>query len=74
MDIEFKSKISDSVYCICSSCNDTGRVMKVSLPVTKFFDGHNLSTQHNEYWLCCKCRNKLSYALDFPEDEVLERI
>ena len=68
-EIKFTSKISNSEYCSCSSCHNVEKVMKVSLPVTKYFDGKNLSTKYNEYWLCCKCRSKLSYALDFPEDE-----
>ena len=67
--IKFTSKMSKSEYCACTACCDIGRVMKVSLPTTLCHDMKNLSTKYSEYWLCAKCRAKLSHALAWPIDE-----
>lgn len=66
-DVEFKTKMSKSEYCICSACHDTATVMMVTLPETLYFDGGPLTTKYREYWLCARCRTKLTHALDFPE-------
>ena len=68
-DVTFKSKMSKSEYCFCTACHDTGWVMKVTLPETRYFDGNRLTTKYHEYWLCAKCRTKLTHALDWPEEE-----
>lgn len=68
-DVVFKSKMSISENCFCDACHDTGRVMKIKTPITKYYDGENLSTKYDDYWLCAPCRTKLSHALDWPEDE-----
>jgi hypothetical protein len=69
LDVTFKTRMSKYDNCICSACHDTSTVMKVSLPNTLFHDGKKLSTRYTEYWLCAKCRTKLTHALDFPEEE-----
>jgi len=68
-EVKFTSKMSKSEYCGCTACHSIDRVMKISLPTTLYHDGGNLSTKYREYWICAKCRAKLSHALDCPIDE-----
>ena len=68
LEVIFKTSMSDGEWCICDACYDVSRVMKVTLPETKFFgNGNGLSTEYSEYWLCAPCRTKLVHALDFPD-------
>lgn len=69
MDVNFKTRVSKFDNCFCDACHDVAMVMKISLPKTLFHDGKTLSTKYSEYWLCAKCRTKLTHALDFPEEE-----
>ncbi len=68
LDVDFATQMSSFDNCICDACHDTTTVVKIKLPSTKFHDHINLTTKYSEYWLCGKCRNKLTYALDFPEE------
>ena len=69
LEVTFKTSMSESEGCVCDACHDTSRVMKVTLPETKFFgNGNELSTEYSEYWLCAPCRTKLVHALDFPDE------
>lgn len=67
-NVKFKTKMSKSEYCTCSACHGIAMVMKIILPETLYFDGGPLTTKYREYWLCAKCRTKLTHALDFPEE------
>lgn len=69
LNVKFETSMSGSENCTCDACHDVSRVMKVTLPETKFFgNGNRLSTKYTEYWLCAPCRTKLVHALDFPEE------
>lgn len=68
LEVKFRTKMSRYKNCICDACHDTDSAIKISLPETKFHDGIVLSTKYSNYWLCIKCRNKLTHALDFPEE------
>lgn len=69
LEVQIKSKMSVTDNCFCTACHDTGKVMKVRLPETKYHNGRDLTTKYHEYWLCAPCRTKLVHALDYPEDE-----
>ena len=64
LDVKFKASMSKSDNCICNACHGAGTVMKLTYPVTKFHDRKKLSTRYYEFWLCDKCREKLSFALN----------
>lgn len=71
-EVEFKSTISESEFCICDACHKKDEVMKLTLPETAYHRNGNgqlrqLSTKYREYWLCPSCRRKLVHALDWPE-------
>ena len=68
LDVEFKTSMSKADNCICNACHGTGTVMKLTYPTTLYYDGKHLSTKYHEFWLCAKCRTKLSFALDWPDD------
>ena len=68
-DVFFEINISEYGNCFCSACHDTSRVTRITFPLTKYFDGKNLSTKYDEYWLCAKCRSKLADALNCPKEE-----
>lgn len=63
-DVQFKASLSTADNCVCSACFGSGQVLKLSLPETKYHNGYDLETQHEEYWLCEKCRDKLKEALN----------
>ena len=67
-DVTFKTRMSKSNNCICNACHGTGTVMKITYPDTLYFDGKSLGTKYREYWLCARCRTKLTHALDYPEE------
>ena len=62
-EVEFKSTISESEFCICDACHKTGEVMKLTLPETAYHRNGQLSTKYREYWLCSVCEEKLMSAL-----------
>ena len=68
VEVEIKSMMSDTENCYCDACHDIGKVIGIRLPVTRCYDGRNLSTAYQEYWLCAPCRTKLVHALDYPEN------
>ena len=67
LEVDFETEMSSFKNCICDACHDTDTVIKIRLPETKYHDGKGLSTKFINYWLCVKCRAKLTRALDFPE-------
>lgn len=69
LDVNFTAKLSRHDNCSCSACHGIGRVMKIGLPETKYFDGGQLTARYRDYWICAKCRTKLAHALDWPEEE-----
>lgn len=68
LEVTFNSKTSKGKGNVCDACHDIGKVIKLTLPKTKYFDHRNLITIYREYWLCAPCRTKLVHALDYPED------
>lgn len=62
-DVRFPASVSKSDNCICTACHGIGRVTKLELPETLYFDRSGLSTQYNSYWLCNDCRKKLVNSL-----------
>lgn len=69
LTVSFYSEISTSEYCLCSACRHWGRVVKLALPRTFYRGGKELITQHQSYWLCFNCREKLMRSLMCGEDE-----
>lgn len=69
LEVDFRTEISTYNNCICDACHDTDTVIKIRLPETKYHNGTKLTTKYSNYWLCIKCRNKLTYALDYPEED-----
>lgn len=68
LNVKFEAHVSEQNNCICDACHDTGTVMKLTLPYTRYHDGKNLSTNHKEYWICARCRMKFRFVMDFPDD------
>ena len=68
IDIVFESETATG-GCACDACRNVGQVIKLRLPSTRYFNGKVLSTKYENYWLCAKCRDKLTYALNWPEKE-----
>lgn len=68
MNVKFSAHVSEQNNCICDACHDTGTVMKLKLPYTRYHDRKKLSTKHREYWLCSGCRTKLRWVMDWPDD------
>lgn len=68
LDVKFKTSMSKASNCICNACHAEGPVMKLTFPVTKFHNRKNLSAKYYQFWLCEKCRAKLSFALEWPDD------
>lgn len=68
LNVKFSAHMSEKNNCICDACHDTGNVMKLKLPYTCYYDGNKLSTKHQEYWLCGRCRRNLRLTMDWPYD------
>lgn len=68
LNVKFEAHISEGNNCICNACHNGGSVMKVKLPDTRYHDRKKLSTKYREYWLCCKCKTKLRWVMDWPDD------
>ena len=66
--VNFRTHMSNADNCICDACHAGGPVMKLIFPWTKYADGGKLVTKYHEFWLCAKCRTKLSHALDWPDN------
>ena len=59
----FPAKLSPSDKCLCSACHKVGRVVRLKLPETHYYDKLTLSTKYKEYWLCAECGSKLAEGL-----------
>ena len=68
-NVKFTAKISKQTNCCCDACFRLGRVMKIVMPETKYFDRKELSTKYYMTWLCDECLEKLKYALGHPKEE-----
>lgn len=64
LDVEFHSEDSKYDNCICSCCHGTGKVKKIRIPTTLYYNGKNLTTKYQDYWLCESCKNKLLKAIE----------
>lgn len=62
-EVEFNTALGAYDNHICTACHNVGRVLKLKLPATLFYDGKRLATKYYEYWLCSECREKLLHAL-----------
>lgn len=69
--VKVTSEIGKATNCICDFCHAMGRVIKIQIPETKFFDGYKLTTKYTSMWLCESCRDALRMAIDleFPKEE-----
>lgn len=63
MEIRFRAIKSISNHCTCTCCHNVGKVVKLSIPETKYFDGQKLSTMYNEIWFCADCIKKLNKVI-----------
>ena len=64
LDVKFVAATSENESCICDCCHNVGRVVKLEIPDTKFFNGKALETKYFNLWMCEKCRRKLTAALE----------
>ena len=69
LNVKFSSEISNASNCMCDACHNLGKVIKLELPVTKYHDGKRLTTEYSNYWLCFNCREKLTNALIWGEED-----
>ena len=69
VNVRFRARNSKAENCFCSGCHAGGKVIKMLLPETLYYDGKDLSTRYREYWLCQECVEKLKKVLDNPEEE-----
>ena len=67
LPVKFSSKV-DGYTCVCDACHNIGRVIKLELPITKYFNGKRLSTNYSPYWICFNCREKLTDALIWGDE------
>ena len=68
LNVSFISSISTADNCICSACHGEGKVIKLELPTTLYYNGNGLETRYKNYWVCKKCRDKLTHALYWPKE------
>lgn len=69
LTVKFHSDVCDADSCVCDACHNIGRVIKLKLPITKYFGGEKLSTNYSPYWLCFNCREKLTDALIWGDED-----
>ena len=69
LNVKFPSVISDATNCLCDACHKVGRVIKLELPETKYHNVKRLSTKYMSYWLCFNCREKLTEALIWGDED-----
>ena len=62
-NVRFTSVLSNADNCVCSACHNVGKVTKLTIPETKYFDGRKLTTHYFGFWLCMDCRERLIRAL-----------
>ena len=63
LSVEFTSEMSKNDNCMCDCCHGLGKVLKLKLPRTEYFNGKKLSTEYRNFWICDDCRMKLNEAL-----------
>lgn len=63
LDVQFTASASATDNCICDCCHSVGKVIKLQIPETKYFDGRGLSTKYSGLWVCENCCSKLAVAL-----------
>lgn len=70
LPVMIRSEIRNATNCLCDFCHRTGRIIKVTLPTTKYHDGYKLSTKYKGVWICESCRDQLKKALEleFPKE------
>ena len=62
-NVRFTSVLSAADNCICNACHNVGKVTKLTIPETKYFEGRKLTTHYFGFWLCMDCRERLILAL-----------
>lgn len=69
LTVRFPAEVSTANNCMCDACHNVGKVIKLELPETKYHDGKRLSTEYTNYWLCFNCREKLTNALIWGDED-----
>lgn len=59
----FRAKMDTADNCVCNACHNVGKVTKLTIPETKYFDSRKLTTHYFDFWLCMDCRERLIRAL-----------
>lgn len=67
MEIEINGARSPYANCICTCCHNTGEVVMIDIPTTKYDKKGLLKANYDQIWLCDDCRNKLLLALGVEE-------
>ena len=67
LNVAFPCAKSEYDNCVCDCCHGTGRVLKIQLPTTLYYDGKSLTTKYRHFWICDECREKLITALTKEE-------
>jgi ribosomal protein L37AE/L43A len=64
LPVTIRSELRKGNNSHCEFCHRTGRVIKVTLPTTRYHDGRKLSTKYKGVWICESCRDQLRAAID----------
>ena len=63
LNVAFTSETSKNDNSMCDCCHGVGKVMKLKMPRTEYFNGDKLSTEYRNWWVCDNCRLKLINVL-----------
>ena len=63
-DVLFEAERLKGENKCCDCCFTIGKVTKLKIPVTKYYNHRTLETIYNEYWFCDECKIKLINALN----------
>ena len=67
LEVVFAAVKSKQDNCICDCCHGSGKVLKLRMPKTLYYDGKTLTTRYGDFWICNECRERLTAALDEKE-------
>ena len=73
-DVKFTARVSRNDNCTCDSCHRIGRVIKITTPETKHFNGGELRTIYTQSWFCDGCMELLKEAINNPAQEAWNRM
>ena len=63
LDGYFTAKRSESEYCQCDCCAKVAFVTIFSFPITRYWNGKELSMKRKTMWICDECAAKLNKVL-----------